>query len=600
MNKKQILFRIPAIILCLLFPLFSFAQDKTQYKLSMPEPHTHYFDVEIKISGNSKDTIDLIMPVWAPGSYLVREFAKSIEDFKAEGESETLNSEKVNKNTWRIYKTEGKDIKVSYKVYAFELSVRTSFLNSEHGYINGTSVFMYQEGKKDAPLTVKIEPYNEWKKVSTALKQVPNETFTYSAPNYDILADSPIEIGNQEEFKFDADGTEFTIAMFGETVYDKEQLKIDIEKIVKASSAVFGNHNPNKEYLFIIQNLEHGSGGLEHLNSTTLQVNRWTYSSRKRYQSFLSLVCHEYFHLWNVKRLRPEPLGPFDYTQENYTKQLWVSEGITSYYDEIILERCGLYTTEEYLNKIQGTINYIENKPGKNVQSLAMSSFDAWIKAYRPNENSHNTTVSYYSKGSVVALLLDLEILHATKGKRRLDDLLKELYKNVYLKENRAFSENDFITTANKISGKDLTKFFDDYIYGTKAIDYNKYFDYVGLKLEEKAAKENEIFLGLRTYEEDGRLMIKNITRGGSAYESGLNAKDEIIAVNNFRLNKYKFDEMLDMVKPNDKLSFTITRDGIIQNIVVDVSPSKKIKYKLENQKSVTKAQKKLKKTWLK
>ena len=599
MKKKIVLFNL-AFLACFCLPFLSLAQSNISYELSMPEPQTHYFEVEMIVNGNTKKNLDLSMPVWAPGSYLVREFAKSIEAIEASNNSGELEINKINKNTWRVLNAGTQAIKIKYKVYAFELSVRTSFLNAEHGYVNGTSVFLLPTEAEKTPIDLSINPYKDWKKVSTALSPVKGKTFTYHAPNYDILADSPIEIGNQDEFKFKADGTEFTIAMFGTPMYDKKELINDLEKIVKASSQVFGNHNPNKEYLFIIQNLEYGSGGLEHLNSTTLQVNRWTYSNKKDYQSFLSLACHEYFHLWNVKRLRPESLGPFDYHQENYTKQLWVSEGITSYYDELLLKRCDIYSTEEYLNKIQGTINYIENKNGKNVQSLAMSSFDAWIKAYRPNENSHNTTVSYYSKGSVVALLLDLEILHATKGKKRLDDLMKHLYKKVYLKENRGFSEDEFKQAANEVSGTNLDNFFKDYIYGTRALDYNKYFNYVGLELEASPASKETSELGVYARESNGRLIIKKVNRGTAAYEDGLNAKDEIIAINNFRLNKGYFDDMLDMAKPNDVLNFTISRDGIIQDIKVTLRQSKKVTYKIKELEDDKKAQRKLQEIWLK
>ncbi|MCG8475308.1 MAG: peptidase M61, partial [Cytophagales bacterium] len=474
------------------------------YSLSMPEPHTHYFEVEMTLSGVSGKHQDIVMPVWAPGSYLVREFAKSVEDFRATGKNEKpLHSEKINKNTWRVNTKGEKKVQIRYKVYAFESSVRTSFLDSSHGTVSGTSVFMFAKDFKNAPVTLTVVPFNSWNRVDTGLQPVAGKSFTYRAENYDILADSPIEIGKQRQFNFNSRGTRFNVSMYGEAYYDENKLKTEMIKVVNACEDVFGS-NPNKDYTFLVQNLTHSSGGLEHLNSTLLQVNRWTYSSRSGLQGFLGLVAHEYFHLWNVKRLRPKALGPFDYNNENYTKQLWVSEGITSYYDDLILARTGIYTENEYLSRLSSGISAIENQPGQRVQSLAMASFDAWIKAYRPNENSYNTTISYYSKGSVAGALLDLAIIDATNGKKKLDDVMRYLYKNIYQKSNRGFTEEDFQKAVNKIAGRNMQRFFDKVIYSTEKIDFNQYFEPIGLQLKDRNKGFRTMTLGASLNESGG------------------------------------------------------------------------------------------------
>ncbi|MCG8577591.1 MAG: hypothetical protein MI810_22110, partial [Flavobacteriales bacterium] len=388
------------IFFLLAFVYFSMQSYAIQinYELGMSNPHNHYFEVEMDISEIKAKTIDLKMPVWAPGSYLVREFAKGVNLVKAKSaDGKDLEVYKVNKNTWRVNLDGAKAIKVNYEVYSFELSVRTSFLDDSHGYLNGTSVFMYVDGHKDVSGKLKINPHASFKKIATALKNEGNNTFTYT--DYDELVDSPIEIGNHEEFSFKAAGVNHTVAMYGEGNYDVETLKKDMAKVVEAETKVMGS-NPNKEYLFIVHNITVPSGGLEHKASTTLQVNRWTYEG-DAYLGFLSLVAHEYFHLWNVKRMRPKELGPFDYDNENYTDLLWVMEGFTSYYDELILRRAGFYDQDTYLSKLFGTINYVENTVGNKVQPVAHSSFDAWIKAYRRNENSSNIGISYYSKGQI-------------------------------------------------------------------------------------------------------------------------------------------------------------------------------------------------------
>tara|TARA_R110001592_G_scaffold148165_3_gene372863 strand:- start:1802 stop:3550 length:1749 start_codon:yes stop_codon:yes gene_type:complete len=543
------------LLILSLFTLSFISASEINYEVSMPEPHTHYFQVTMEISDYEKEYIDIKMPVWAPGSYLVREFAKSVEGLSAQAnDKSSIKTEKINKNTWRIHSKNAKNVKVNYSVYAFEMSVRTSFLDASHGYFNGTSIFMFVDELKNNPLSLSIIPFKDWKKISTSLTKVGENK--YKAPNYDILVDSPVEIGNHITFDFTSAGVIHYVAMYGEGNYDIEKLKVDMAKVTQAATDVFGE-NPNKEYTFIIHNLTHGSGGLEHLSSTTLQVNRWTYDEDS-YKGFLSLVAHEYFHLWNVKRIRPIELGPFDYNNENYTDLLWVMEGFTSYYDELLLYRAGIYTEEEIIGKLKGSINNIENQPGNKVQPVADASFDAWIKAYRPNENSYNTTISYYTKGSVIANMLDLKIINATKGKKSLDDVMKFLYNEYYKKEQRGFTSPEIKKAFETISGLDLTDFFKNYVNGVESFDYATIFGYAGFKIE--TVLNQKPSFGVRL----SNNFIKSITRNSSAYDGGLNVNDEIIAINGYRVN----DNLIDFIENKnvgDNVKVLISRDEIIQ-----------------------------------
>ncbi|BDD10085.1 peptidase M61 [Fulvitalea axinellae] len=584
------------------FSAWAQAAPKIEYKLSMPEPYTHYFEVEMKVSNLKTSYIDLKMPVWAPGSYLVREFAKSVEGFQAmDANGNPLKSEKTDKATWRIQSKKAKSVTARYRVYAYELSVRTSFLDASHGYLNGTSVFMYVAGQKKTPVTVTVKPYKEWKKVNTGLDPVPGKKFTYSAPNYDVLADAPFEIGNQREFHFESKGVKFTVAMYGKADYNENTLKAEMKKVVDACSDVFGGDQPNKDYTFIVHNLSHGGGGLEHLNSTTLQVNRWAYATKGGMQSFLSLVCHEYIHVWNVKRLRPKSLGPFDYQSENYTTLLWVSEGITSYYDELLLERTGILSKKEYLGRLKNGIGSIENQPGQRVQPLAMSSFDTWIKAYRPNENSYNTTISYYTKGSVVAAMLDLAIIDATDGKKKLDDVMLELYRKTYLKNGSGFTERDFVNTVNQVAGKSMDDFFKNYIHSTKQIPYNEFFDKVGIKMiDRNKGRQTRAYLGAMTSERGGKLTITRVIRGTSAYENGLNVNDEIIAVDGFRVNSSELSKLIGFKRPGETAKVTISRDGLLMDINVTLKADNRANIALMEIENPTDRQKRLKEFWLK
>ncbi|MGB4773796.1 MAG: peptidase M61, partial [Daejeonella sp.] len=451
------------------------AQSDVSYKISFSEPQAHYIDVEMIYKSN-RAILDytpsiIKMPVWAPGSYLIREFAKNVEGLQATGEKgNPLKVEKTAKNTWAIFDQMGEKVTVKYRIYAFEASVRTSFVDASHAFLSPTGIFMYVDNDLKKSASVSIKPYQGWNKVSTGLEAVKGKEFTYFAPDFDILYDSPIEVGNQDIFEFNASGVKHEVAMYGGGNYDKERLKIDMAKLVVEETAVFGV-NPNKRYVFIVHNYSTGGGGIEHLNSTVLGATRLAYDKEAGYDGFLGLVAHEYFHLWNVKRLRPIALGPFDYEKENYTTNLWIAEGFTAYYDNLMMRRAGFHTPEKYLDVLSASINTLTNTPGNYIQSASEASFDAWIKYYRPNENSKNSTISYYDKGAMIALVFDLEILNATKGKKGLDDVMKAMYDEYYTRLGRGYTDAEFKAMAEKTVGKSFDRIYTDYIYGIKPID---------------------------------------------------------------------------------------------------------------------------------
>ncbi len=564
-------------LILLIFILSSLILQSAEisYTISMPEPHTHYFEVEMNIKDHPKPYIDVQMPVWAPGSYLVREFSKSVESFGATFNKKMLKTEQTNKNTWRVYTEKANNITINYRVYAYELSVRTSFVDASHGYFNGTSVFMFVNDLKNIPHKLTVIPFKDWKKVSTSLPKTSEKSFEYTAPNYDILVDCPVEIGNHETFDFTSAGVLHHVAMYGKGNYDVEKLKVDMSNITQACTDVFGV-NPNKEYTFIIHNLTEGSGGLEHLSSTTLQVNRWTYEGGA-YKGFLSLVAHEYFHLWNVKRIRPIQLGPFDYNNENYTHLLWVMEGFTSYYDELLLYRAGYHSEDDIIKKLNGSINGIENQPGNKLQPVADASFNAWIKAYRPNENSYNTTISYYTKGSVIANMLDITIANATKGAKHLDDVMKYLYNEFYLKQQRGFTNQEMQAALEKISGIKMDDFFEKYINGTQTFDYETIFGYAGMEVQSIESKDPNIGISSNS---SGK--ITRVFKGSSAYEGGLNVNDEILAIDGFRVEDNVSDLIADK-KVGDNIEVLVSRDNIIQTITFPLKESNSKRYYLVN-----------------
>jgi predicted metalloprotease with PDZ domain len=583
--------KILGVALLLTLTMAAKSQVKIAFEVSFKEPQAHYAEVEMNMNGIAgKEYIDLKMPVWTPGSYLVREFGKNVESFTATANGKPAKVQKVTKNTWRVYNAKAAAIKVNYRVYAFEISVRTAFIDDSHAFLSSAGIFMYPEGMIKTPSTVKIVPFGKWDKVSTGLEPVAGQKFTYYASDFDILFDSPIEVGNQDVFDFTAAGVKHEVAMYGGGNYNKDRLKVDMAKIVEQATAIFGE-NPNKHYTFIVHNYEQGGGGLEHLNSTVLGASRNAYGTDRGYKGFLSLVAHEYFHLWNVKRLRPVALGPFDYDNENYTTNLWTAEGFTSYYENKLLIRAGITNENTFFNDIIGGLGTVINTPGAKIQSASSSSFDAWIIGYRPNENSKNSAISYYSKGEVIGLLMDLEIANATKGEKSLDDVMKAMYEQGK-QQKRGYTDAEFKAMVEQISGISFTNFWAKYIDGTDDVDFEKYFAYAGIKASKEVASPNKPYTGA-ALKVEGMVTVSGVARNSPAWLQGLNVNDDILAIDGSTI----VDEMRGIRLPNpgltldmlpsvakkqvgDAVEVTIRRDGLERKISMTLTESPNVRIK--------------------
>ncbi len=582
----------------ILLSYVSFGQS-INYRLKMEKPQNHYFQVEMELTDFKENDVTVKMPVWAPGSYLVREFSKNVDLVKAKDEKgQALAVNKKTKNAWVISKGAAKKVIVSYEVYAFELSVRTSFLDLTHGFVSGSGVFMYVDGHQELAGQLTVVPYKDFAKVSTALPKSSEsvaadgvQSFVFK--NYDQLVDCPIEIGNQEVFTFKAAGVLHTVAIYGAGNYNVDKLKADMAKIVETATGVVGE-NPNKEYTFIIHNVVDGQGGLEHCNSCTLSVNRWTYSDAE-YLGFLSLVAHEYFHLWNVKRIRPIELGPFNYDEENYTSLLWVMEGFTTYYDELLLVRAGYTDDTDYLQKLQGTVNYVEGSVGARVQPVAHASFDAWIKAYRPNENSSNTTMTYYSRGQMLAALIDVMIISKYDGKKCLDHFLQQLYNKYYKKLNRGFSEQEFKTELEELLGENLDGFFAKYVNGTDIAPLSETFAKVGVQVTEIGLPRASFGAGLR--QDSGKTIVRSIRAGSAAELAGLSVNDELIGCNGYRVDQTDFEQFVNGVENGAQFKILVSRDDILYELSVKMTMYDRPQYQFKVVEDDAKA--KLRKYWL-
>src|SRR5690606_14760135 len=454
-------------------------------------------------------------------------------------------------------------------------------------------------GFLELPVDVTILPYVSWSKISTGLEPVTGKTNTYLANDFDILFDSPIEVGNQDVFTFEAAGVLHEIAMVGGGNYDKDRLTKDCAKIVEQETRIFGQ-NPNKRYVFIVHNYQSGGGGLEHLNSTVLGASRNGYQNERSYVGFLGLVAHEYFHLWHVKRLRPLELGPFDYEAENYTTALWIMEGFTAYFDNLLLRRCGFLNENNYLQALSNDINTIENRAGNQIQSAASASFDAWIKYYRPDENSANTSISYYNKGALLAMMLDLKILAATNGEKRLDDVLKAAYQTFYVDKKRGFEEHELQTLIEQVTGVSVADIFDA-AHTAGSLAYNDYLNAVGYEVIDYNDGRELPDLGIATSVSDGRVLVTGVGRGTAAWEGGLNVRDEIIAVNGERLDVHgkELTRVMQSAAIGDVLRVLISRDGKIKQLNVTLQKDTRGAFSIIPLANATAEQQRLGKIWL-
>lgn len=555
------------------------------YTVSMPKPWTHLLEVQMNVNWTQMpDKLEVKMPVWTPGSYLVREYARHVQDFKATDQTgKALMWEKINKNTWQIDTRGAKNVRVGYNVYANELTVRTNELNYEHAFFTPAALLMFPKGHLNAPSTVKVNPYGNWK-VATGLKAVPNPKNearlrnTFRAENFDILYDAPFEVSNFVERTFTVGGKPHRYVITGEGNYDLDKMVADTTKIIEETAKIFGEL-PYDDYTFIL-NLR-GGGGLEHLNSTALQWDRWGFRG-DRYTAFLSLVAHEFFHLYNVKRIRPIPLGPFDYENENYTKLLWVAEGATSYYEGVLMNRAGIVKPDYIFRNEANVLEDLQRQPGRFQTSLEEASFDAWIKYYRRDENAVNNQISYYSKGDVVNFLLDLRIRQASNGAKSLDDVMRYLYDEFY-KKDKNFSSEDYQRIAEMMAGTSLREFFNSYVSGREEIKADPILEGIGMRLIESRAESNAAYFGANLRDADGMgLTVASVPANTPAYEWGVNAEDLIVAVDGYRVtSRGMMDFYLSERKANDKIKLTVFRHNRLREIPVTLGKTPASGYRI-------------------
>ena len=517
----------------------------------------HLFEVSLTVSAPAVSGQVFILPSWIPGSYMIREFARNIVRIRAESNGKSVELTKRDKHTWQAAPCRSA-LTLHYEVYAWDLSVRTAHLDQNHAFFNGSSVFLRVEGADHIPHVVDIrrpdDPAGKPWRVATSLSElgaIRHGFGTYIAADYDELIDHPVEIGNFKHAEFVVHGVPHEIAITGRVPnLDMDRLTTDLKQICETQVAFFEPDNvqaPMERYVFLVTAVGDGYGGLEHRASTALLCSRADLPAiggghaPDGYQNFLGLCSHEYFHTWHVKRIKPAAFAAYDLQNENYTSLLWMFEGFTSYYDDLMLVRSGIIDETAYLRRIARTINGVLRGGGRAKQSLAEASFDAWIKFYRQDENSPNALANYYTQGSLVALALDLTIRGKTKGQKSLDDVMRALWQHYgcdfYSTQTGrcGVTEDEVEALIDEVSGLKLRRFFDQYVRGTEELPLARMLASFGIAMKDER-RPNRTSLDARVVRSGGDCRLANVYEGGAAHRAGLSAGDLLVAVDGLRV----------------------------------------------------------------
>ena len=552
------------------------------YQVAMENPQHHFYQVTLQITGWQRDRLDLKFPVWTPGSYLVREYAKNLQEFRVfDGNSKTLEYRKESKNHWQIHTQGISEIVVSYRIYANELTVRTSHLDRSHGYFNGACLFFRVVELEECPIRVAISVPNPAWKISTALPLVPGETATFTASNFDRLVDSPFEIGTHQIYEFEALEKPHELLVWGESGEGNlpvEQTIADIRKIINVEAKMFGGL-PYDRYLFLLH-LTNKRGGLEHDDCCSLIFPKFGFRERESYCGFMQLVAHEFFHLWNVRRLRPVGLESYDYDRENYTPSLWFCEGGTSYYDLLIPLRAGIYDAPYFLGELGKEITRYQNTPGKDIQPLNESSFDAWIKLYRSDANSANTQMSYYLKGSLVCLMLDLIIRARHNNQRSLDNVMQQMWEK-FGQNSIGYTPQQLQEAIESVAGISLQEFWELTLNTTKDLPLNESLEPFGLQLKAQVKIATTCYLGLTARNDRGSSWVKFVAAGSPAHQAGIDPGDELLALNGIRVTAEQLSDRLKDYHPGDKITLTLFHSDRLLDVSVTLAPPKPDRYTL-------------------
>ncbi len=585
----------------------------TIYTLQLQRPEARLISVELRFPTRGARELDVRMPVWTPGSYLVREHQRHVDDLVAGGAGRALAAEKIDKHTWRIRCEGVEEVRVRYQLACFELTVRTNHVDATHAFLNPAATCLFVVGREAEACEVRLELPAGW--LAWVALQQRGEAFV--ARDYDELVDSPFELGPAETHEsraFTVLGVPHELVVWGKGDLDLDKAAVDIAKIIESEAALFGGLPYREKYLFILHLNDKGRGGLEHRRSCALLAPRFSFQSSAGYEDFLQLVAHEFFHLWNVKRLRPAAFTPYDWTRENHTSLLWAMEGLTRAYEITALRRAGIASPQRALELWAELITTLLRTPGRLRSTLSQASYDAWIKFYRPDESTLNTTVSYYLKGGVVGLLLDLELRRRTAGKRSLDDLMRLLFERYGT--GPGLPEDGVERAAIELAGDaSLQAWFDRALRSTEELPLEEALAGVGLKAvlhpaegaDDKGSAEGNPdkapkltsargWHGAALRDQGGVLGVPWVAEGSPAQLAGLGGGDEIVAVDGFRS---EMKQRLNKSPPGTRLRLQLFRLDQLVELTLQLGAAPLDTVTLLPDPRATPEQLELRKAWL-
>lgn len=585
------------LTLITLLLLASSAYAEVQYHIKISNPEQHLAQVQINFPVVNGKTLDVQMPVWRTGRYEVLNLGKNVRQFVAtNAQGKILAVTKMDKATWQIKTQTGDAVKVSYEVYANALGERTLHIDDTHAYLDASGVLMYAAPFKQQAVQVSLETPKTWVSRSGMDKGACEHCFV--AKNYDILIDTPIETGEHEFHTFDVDGHTIELAIWGRGNYDGKKMALDLKKVVEAGQKLFGAF-PFKRYLFIVHATDGVGGGTEHLNSTVMQKPRWSFSERKGYLSFIRLAAHEFVHTWNVKAYRPKEMVPYEYQRENYSRLLWMAEGNTSYFGELLCLRAGLIKRDEYMEEIAKSVLAYQHQPGRFQQTAAESSFDAWIDAH--GERGRNASVNIYSKGELLALAIDIEMRRQTQGKKGFEDVHRYLYQHHTVAKG-GYSEADVRTALKFVSANDWSAWWAQYVDGVAEIPLSDLFKNAGLAFTVESAKDDEQkeewFTGWSIREGGELAQVSEVERDSPAWIAGVVAGDTLIAANGIRLSSKDVNERL-WLQQHAPIKLALFRRDELREIAITPTRQTKGKAKMKALENVSEQQKELNASWL-
>jgi len=574
-------------------------------------PTTHLVEIEIRADKVAEPILDLVMPAWSPGRYAIYDFAKNMQEFAAVGaQGQALPWTKVDKQTWRVETREaGGTVRVSYRVFANDLSGSFSQFDSSHANLNGASLYLYVAGHEQDPLTLTVEAPATWKLISGFSESTAQRTF--QVPNYALLMDTPMEISAEcqlEQFQERSKTFRVAVHSYPDQDTNLSELVEKLRKIVRSEMAMMPDPD-FKHYTFVFHfapDIAMGDG-MEHLNSTQVVV-RGELSGGGLAEA-LESAAHEFFHLWNVKRLRPAALVSCDYTREQYTRSLWFAEGVTTYYAYLHVLRSDVWGREQFLNRLAEEIRTLEYEPGRALMSAESSSFHAWFYDRSPQmqeTNFANSTISYYNKGAVLGMLLDLEIRGRTNGQKSLDDGFRFMYQKLYEAPAgnadtpaRGYEDKDILQAVSGVAGSDFTPFFDRYVRGTAPLPYAATLALAGLELRVAVSPDSPPSLGVLTQQVDRGVKIAAVRPGGAADRSGLSRDDLLIAVDELSLATEELKDRLKIYPAGAEVPFTVERHGRRERISVTLDPPIADQYSIEELPGARVQQVSVRKGWL-